>query len=100
MDPDKKTRLGNRFTCYSCGCHFYDLNKPEPICPKCQADQREQPAEEVKPKAKKAKRVRKKAAKKPKIIPALMVDDEPKKEEAIDSQELKSEAGLQIELDD
>ncbi|MFZ4735309.1 MAG: FYDLN acid domain-containing protein [Bradymonadia bacterium] len=27
--------LGRKFTCHSCGAKFYDLNKPEPACPKC-----------------------------------------------------------------
>jgi uncharacterized protein (TIGR02300 family) len=39
--------LGNKFTCYKCSAKFYDLKKPAPICPKCGADQREQPV--VKP---------------------------------------------------
>ena len=36
-----KATLGKRYTCFRCECKFYDLNKPEPICPKCGADQRE-----------------------------------------------------------
>ena len=28
-----KSKLGTRFTCYECGVKFYDLNKPEPVCP-------------------------------------------------------------------
>jgi uncharacterized protein (TIGR02300 family) len=31
--------LGKRFKCYKCGTKFYDLNKPEPICPSCGEDQ-------------------------------------------------------------
>jgi hypothetical protein len=30
--------------CYKCAAKFYDLNRPEPLCPKCGADQREAPA--------------------------------------------------------
>lgn len=33
--------LGKKYTCYSCHTKFYDLNKPEPLCPKCNADQRD-----------------------------------------------------------
>ncbi len=36
--------LGTKHSCYKCGTKFYDLKKPEPICPKCGADQRESPA--------------------------------------------------------
>jgi uncharacterized protein (TIGR02300 family) len=36
--------LGNKFVCFKCSTRFYDLKKPEPICPKCGADQRESPA--------------------------------------------------------
>lgn len=37
------TSYGTKYTCYHCGCKFYDLNRPEPICPKCQTDQRTAP---------------------------------------------------------
>ena len=36
--------LGAKHICFKCGTKFYDLKKPEPICPKCGADQRESPA--------------------------------------------------------
>jgi uncharacterized protein (TIGR02300 family) len=36
--------LGNKFVCFKCSTKFYDLKKPDPICPKCGADQRESPA--------------------------------------------------------
>lgn len=36
--------LGTRFTCFKCQTKFYDMKKPDPICPKCGADQRESPA--------------------------------------------------------
>jgi hypothetical protein len=38
-----KSKLGNRYQCFQCGLKFYDLNRPEPLCPKCGADQRENP---------------------------------------------------------
>lgn len=38
-----KSKLGKRYACFQCGLKFYDLNRPEPICPKCGADQRENP---------------------------------------------------------
>jgi predicted nucleic acid-binding Zn-ribbon protein len=38
-----KSKLGKRYSCFSCGLKFYDLNRPEPLCPKCGSDQREDP---------------------------------------------------------
>ena len=38
-----KSKLGNRFSCYGCGKKFYDLNRPEPVCPGCGANQHEDP---------------------------------------------------------
>ena len=47
---DPKARLGAKHLCFKCGAKFYDLNKPEPICPKCGTDQRNRP--KVDPKSK------------------------------------------------
>jgi hypothetical protein len=47
---DPKARLGAKHVCYKCGAKFYDLNKPEPLCPKCGTDQRTRPKVEPKPK--------------------------------------------------
>jgi uncharacterized protein (TIGR02300 family) len=33
--------LGTKHTCVKCGAKFYDLKKPDALCPKCGADQRE-----------------------------------------------------------
>ncbi len=41
-----KKKLGKKYACYQCGCKFYDLSKPKPICPKCGADQTEAPTKE------------------------------------------------------
>jgi len=38
-----KSKLGNRFSCYGCGKKFYDLNREEPVCPGCGANQLEDP---------------------------------------------------------
>jgi len=43
MPEERKARLGTKHHCFSCGARFYDLNKPEPICPKCGEDQRKKP---------------------------------------------------------
>jgi len=47
---DAKAKLGAKHLCFKCGAKFYDLNKPEPLCPKCGTDQRNRP--KVDPKAK------------------------------------------------
>lgn len=36
--------LGNKHVCFKCSTKFYDMKKPDPVCPKCGADQRESPA--------------------------------------------------------
>lgn len=36
--------LGNKHTCFKCSTKFYDMKKPDPICPKCGADQKDSPA--------------------------------------------------------
>ncbi len=43
--------LGTKHTCFKCGTKFYDMKKPEPICPKCGADQRQSPASKPSPAA-------------------------------------------------
>ena len=36
--------LGTKYVCFKCSTKFYDMKKPDPLCPKCGADQRESPA--------------------------------------------------------
>lgn len=43
LTEDRKTKLGMKHVCFSCSAKFYDLNKPEPVCPKCGVDQRTRP---------------------------------------------------------
>jgi len=59
---DAHPKLGVKHTCFQCGAKFYDLFRPEPLCPKCGADQREAPKVETKRKPLlKPKRSRKRA---------------------------------------
>ena len=51
MSEDRKAMLGVKHVCFGCGVRFYDMNKPEPICPKCSADQRQRPKQEATPSA-------------------------------------------------
>ncbi|MCA9567529.1 MAG: FYDLN acid domain-containing protein [Myxococcales bacterium] len=46
--PLDKTMLGTRYTCFSCGTKFYDLNRPTPTCPECSADQNDAPVQDLK----------------------------------------------------
>lgn len=44
-----KAKLGTRYSCFQCGTKFYDLNRPEPICPNpdCKANQVDAPANDI-----------------------------------------------------
>ena len=37
------TQLGTKHLCFSCKAKFYDLGRPELVCPKCGANQDEAP---------------------------------------------------------
>ena len=37
------SKYGKKYICFKCGGKFYDLKKPEPICPRCKANQKEAP---------------------------------------------------------
>ena len=76
MDAATKERLGRKWTCYSCAGRFYDLNKDEPICPKCSADQREAPGFEKKSERKRAKKTTKRAQKAKKAAKLPPLDEE------------------------
>lgn len=39
--------LGKKFECYSCGTKFYNLGRPEAICPKCGANQKNAKSEDA-----------------------------------------------------
>ena len=49
-----KPKWGTRYACFSCGCKFYDLNRREPLCPRCGIDQREATQEARKPRPSRA----------------------------------------------
>lgn len=36
--------LGKKFACFACNTKFYDFGKPEAVCPKCGASQKDAPA--------------------------------------------------------
>jgi hypothetical protein len=39
--------LGKKYECFNCGTKFYNLGKPEAICPKCSANQKDARADDV-----------------------------------------------------
>jgi len=71
-----KATLGNRYTCYQCGCKFYDLNRPVPTCPECSADQREAPQRDVKSLLKSGRKAKKEAPIEPVVVKAKEEDDD------------------------
>jgi hypothetical protein len=93
--PDAHPKLGVKHTCFRCGAKFYDLFRPEPLCPKCGADQREAPKVDTKRKlAPPPKRARKRA-----MAPLLdEEEDEPLYDDLGDSVADLEPAGA--ELDD
>ncbi len=62
--------LGNKFVCFKCSTRFYDLKKPDPICPKCGADQRESPALKPQPEGRRGR-----LSSVPKVIEPLEVEE-------------------------
>ena len=50
--------LGMKHECFSCGARFYDLGKPEAICPKCGANQKDAKRSEAASESAAAKRKR------------------------------------------
>jgi hypothetical protein len=49
MDAARKAKLGHKWLCFSCGIRFYDMNRADPICPRCETDQRTAPPPEKNP---------------------------------------------------
>ena len=39
--------LGKKFECYNCGTKFYNLGRPEAICPKCGSNQKNAKSEDA-----------------------------------------------------
>jgi len=82
--------LGTKHLCFKCSTKFYDLKKPDPICPKCGADQREAAA--VKP----AEGRRSRLSAVPKII-APVEPIEPAAEEEEDAEDEAEELAAEEE---
>ncbi len=78
--------LGAKYTCFKCGTKFYDMKKPEPLCPKCGADQRESPALKAPPAAERRPRARPVEPKPPEVEvePELEEDAELDEDEEVE----------------
>ena len=64
--------LGTKHVCFKCSTKFYDLKKPEALCPKCGADQNLSPANRPAPEPRKGR-----LAAVPKVIePVVPVEPE------------------------
>jgi len=85
--------LGTKYECYNCGTRFYDLGKPEPLCPKCGANQKDAERSESPASGQAARRKRKADVAKP-----LDVDEDVPIED-IPEEDLEG-AGLEADLDD
>lgn len=90
--PLDKTKLGNRYTCFSCGTKFYDLNRPVPTCPECGADQNDAPVQDLKALLSRSRRA---------PVQEEEPEPEPKKEEpTTDDEGLFDDAETAGELDE
>lgn len=88
---DKKPELGAKWACFSCGAKFYDLNRPDPICPKCQTDQREQPA-------KTAAVASPPPSKRPAAAPITRLLDEEERSEASFDEDSDAESAAELDI--
>lgn len=88
--------LGNKFVCFKCGTKFYDLKKPDPLCPKCGSDQRESPALKPAPEGKRSR-----LAAVPKVVEPVDLGEEPEPlAEEAESFEEEEEAETETAADD
>lgn len=101
---DRSQRLGAKYLCFSCGLKFYDLNRPEPICPRCQSNQRHRPKESATKPAPPPPEAPRKP--KPRDLGPLLEEEEVVEEAAltedvdIDLGDLEAEGGLFEESED
>lgn len=85
--------LGTKYVCYKCQTKFYDMKKPDPVCPKCGADQRESPALKPQPEGRRGR-----LAAAPKVIepiepeePAAAGEEEEEELEGFEDEEAGAE---------
>jgi uncharacterized protein (TIGR02300 family) len=76
--------LGAKHVCFKCGTKFYDMRKPEAVCPKCGADQKDSPANRPAPEPRRGRLAA--VPRPPEPAPA----PEPEAEEAEEAEDLDS----------
>ncbi|MBI5545422.1 MAG: TIGR02300 family protein [Deltaproteobacteria bacterium] len=86
--------LGTKYSCFKCGAKFYDLKKPEPVCPKCGSDQRESPPQRPLDKAE-----RRRAAARPAVVEEPALEEEALEEEPAAGEEDEAEVPERDEED-
>jgi hypothetical protein len=88
--------LGTKYECFSCGARFYDLGKPEAICPKCGANQKDAKRSDAHSESAAAKRKRREEA--PRIVDQPE-DDIPQSggEDDFADDELEAPEGVEVE---
>jgi uncharacterized protein (TIGR02300 family) len=70
--------LGTKFLCFKCSTKFYDMKKPDPVCPKCGADQRESPALKPQPEGRRGRLS---------AVPKVIAPVEPEEPEAAEEED-------------
>lgn len=83
-------KLGTKYDCYNCGTKFYDLGKPEPVCPKCGANQKDAVSSESQAAGQSSRRRRKAETAKP-----IDLDEE---ETPVEAPELADDEMVEPEL--
>ncbi|HOM28157.1 MAG TPA: FYDLN acid domain-containing protein [Deltaproteobacteria bacterium] len=91
--------LGTRYKCYRCGTKFYDLGRPQPLCPSCGEDQNNEETKRL------LKRKRKRAMAKVKPEARGLIDeaalpleaDEEVEEYVLDMEDIVLEEGSDLE---
>jgi uncharacterized protein (TIGR02300 family) len=76
--------LGTKHSCFKCGTKFYDMRKPEPICPKCGADQRQAVASKPSPAAERRRAPAKPVAPEPAEVEEVEAEADEDADEADD----------------
>lgn len=92
--------LGTRYKCYKCGIKFYDLGKPDPLCPSCGEDQNnEETKRMLKRKRKRSMaKVRSDVRTLPEEASAPMEADEDVEDYVLDMEDIVLEEGAEKEF--